>query len=105
MRTPLPKTSQFGSQTSNANHSTNGINKSASSLSNTVRKKPDYCWSFNKGIKCKFGCSCHFIECCSYCDSGAHGVISCPKLGHKEEERVNGGVDHKKSKQDKSSKN
>ena len=44
------------------------------------RPKSDYCWGFNKGLKCKFGKNCKFIERCSYCDSPAHGVIACPKL-------------------------
>ena len=47
------------------------------------KKKPDYCWSFNKGIKCKWGKNCKFIECCKYCDSSAHGVNVCPKLDRK----------------------
>ena len=49
------------------------------------RRKSDYCWNFNKGLKCKFGAKCKFIERCSYCDSGAHGIIVCPKLEGKKE--------------------
>ena len=55
------------------------------------RRKSDYCWSFNKGQKCKFGKKCRFIERCSYCDSGAHGQNVCPKLGNKPDKRNEGG--------------
>ena len=41
--------------------------------------KPDYCWNFNKGIKCHFGKKCKFIEHCSYCDSPMHGYNACKK--------------------------
>ena len=44
------------------------------------KKKPDYCWNFNKGIPCKFGKKCRFVERCSFCDSPAHGIHVCPKL-------------------------
>ena len=46
-------------------------------------KRPKYCWGFNKGIPCKFGKSCTYIERCSYCDSPAHSVNACPKLQKK----------------------
>ena len=48
------------------------------------RKKSDYCWSFNKGVTCKFGKKCKFLERCSYCDLHQHGVAACPKLEWKE---------------------
>ena len=48
------------------------------------KKKLDYCWSFNKGVKCKFGKKCKFIERCSYCDAASHGVINCDKLDKRE---------------------
>ena len=47
------------------------------------RMKSDYCWSYNKGIKCKFGNKCKFIERCSYCDAGNHSAVNCPKLAEK----------------------
>ena len=50
------------------------------------KKKIDYCWSFNKRVKCKFGRKCKFIEECSYCDSAAHGVINCDKLDRRDKE-------------------
>ena len=43
------------------------------------KKKSDYCWNYNKGLKCRFGAKCRFIERCSYCDSGAHNLTTCPK--------------------------
>ena len=67
------------------------------------RNGNDYCWSFNKGQSFKFGNKCKFIERCSYCDSGAHGVYQCPKLGkgnhhsnHSKQKRSSGGGDSNK---------
>ena len=48
------------------------------------KKKSDFCWNFNKGVVCKYGKKCHFIEHCSYCDRASHGVYQCPKLDKKE---------------------
>ena len=45
-----------------------------------LKKKIDYCWSFNKGLRCKFGKKCKFIERCSYCNATSHGVVNCDKL-------------------------
>ena len=50
------------------------------------RSKPDYCWNFNRGLKCKYGAKCRFIERCSYCDNGSHGLNACQKLDAKERE-------------------
>ena len=47
-------------------------------------RKSRYCWNFNKGVPCKFGSKCKFIECCSFCDSPAHGLIGCPKADKKD---------------------
>ena len=56
------------------------------------KKSPDYCWSFNKGQKCKFGPKCRFIERCSYCDAANHSVVNCHKLhGKKDKDSNNGG--------------
>ena len=66
-----------GSSVSESNNKGKGSGQSKS-------KKPRYCWGFNKGVPCKFGKSCTYIERCSYCDSGAHGVNACPKLNKKE---------------------
>ena len=44
------------------------------------KKGVSYCWSFNRGEKCKFDPNCKFIKRCSYCDSAAHGQFECPRL-------------------------
>ena len=49
-------------------------------------KRPKYCWGFNKGLKCKFGKDCKYIERCSYCDATNHGVCACPKLYKKDKD-------------------
>ena len=49
------------------------------------KNKGDYCWSYNKGQKCKFGKSCKFIERCSYCDGNNHGRYNCHKLAARRE--------------------
>ena len=79
MKEPLPKISQ--SETSNGgqgghNYNPNNGNKSAGPKR---YKRSEYCWNFNRGVKCKFGNKCKFIERCSYCDSGAHGIYACSK--------------------------
>ena len=76
MTNPLVSNQQHRKSFSNSN---NG-NVNSYSGGQPQKKKIDYCWSFNKGIKCKFGRKCKFIERCSYCDSPAHGVVSCDKL-------------------------
>ena len=77
MKEPIPphngqSRSSFGGQNGQAGHRTGDGNKSKPN-------KNDYCWNFNKGVKCKFGSKCKFIERCSYCDSGAHGLNTCTK--------------------------
>ena len=51
-----------------------------------TKKKLDYCWSFNKGAKCKFGKKCKFFERCSYCDDPSHFVVNCNKLDKRDKE-------------------
>ena len=85
MKDPLPRANvQRGNSFSNASMHVNANfgNRNMNNLanSNSRRGKPDYCWNFNKGLKCKYGKSCHFIEQCSYCDSPAHGINACGKL-------------------------
>ena len=46
-------------------------------------RQPSYCWSFNRGEKCKFEPNCKFIKRCSYCDNPTHGQFECPKLKDK----------------------
>ena len=93
MRDPLPNRGQkFVNNFGQSNFS--GNNSHTQSNSKTGRKtlfagrrtKSDYCWNFNKGIKCKWGKNCRFIEHCSYCDSSSHGVNTCPKLEKKDKD-------------------
>ena len=53
-------------------------------LNNGQKRKLDYCWSFNKAVKCRFSKKCKFIERCLYCDDPSHGVNNCHKLDKKE---------------------
>ena len=55
-------------------------NQKFPSAGGSGRPKTKHCWSFNKGIKCRFGAKCKYIEKCSYCESANHGVVVCPKL-------------------------
>ena len=66
-------------------HAGNSSNNSSNN-GNPVKRKLDYCWSFNKGAKCKFGKKCKFVERCSYCENPSHGVVNCHKLDKKERE-------------------
>ena len=74
-----------------SNQSQNGATSSGNKFN---RKKNDYCWSFNRGNKCKFGKRCRFIEHCSYCDSPTHGLVNCEKLDKKDKDT---NVSNKKS--------
>ena len=67
-----------------------GSNNTGNSGNKQGRRKSDYCWSFNKGQKCKFGAKCKFIERCSYCDGSSHGVINCNKLAAKKDNNREG---------------
>ena len=77
MREPLTSSQKF------QNNSFTGVRGSKQGKGR--RPKSNYCWSFNKGVNCKFGKNCRFIERCSYCDSPTHGVHACPKLDKKEQ--------------------
>ena len=86
MRDPLPKNQggkYFQFHGSNQGNGSNRQQHQGGSKQNGEKKKPDYCWNFNKGIPCKFGKRCRFIEKCSYCESASHGVHICPKLEQK----------------------
>ena len=83
MREPLQSKQQFKSGV-NFGHSSNSIGNNGGKTANMVKKKYDYCWNFNKGMKCRFRKNCRFIERCSYCDGSSHGVVNCPKLHKKE---------------------
>ena len=78
---PLPK--NFGSQHHTGRATWVDHSDSGSAHNQHIKIKPDYCWNFNKGIRCNYGKKCKFIERCSYCDSTTHGVYSCHKLQRK----------------------
>ena len=59
------------------------------------KKRNDYCWSFNRGSKCKFDKKCKFIERCSYCDSPYHGLVNCEKLDKKDKDSAIAGMNKK----------
>ena len=67
-----PNNTGSGNTNNNSGQSANKMKKWA--------KSPTYCWSFNRGLKCKYGNKCRYIERCSYCDSQVHGVNICPKF-------------------------
>ena len=87
MRDPLPSNSKMGRfNNSNANLGWTGQGNKGNGggTPRGVRRKTDYCWNFNKGIKCRYGSKCKFTERCSYCDSASHGVHACHKLDKKD---------------------
>ena len=74
MREPLPqKHSNFQS------FGGKGNNNGGSGNNGQRRKKPKYCWAYNRGQTCKDGNSCKYIHKCSYCDAGDHIKQSFPK--------------------------
>ena len=82
MREPLPKSQNQGQ---NNRFSPGGsMSQGQAGPSAHMAKKPKYCWSFNRGIKCRFGNRCRFIERCSYCDSPSHPILNCHKLDSRE---------------------
>ena len=74
-----------------------GSNANSSNANVGIKKKLNYCWSFNKGVKCKFGRKCKFIERCSYCDEASHGVVNCAKLDKKDKDSARGGKKNRTS--------
>ena len=61
MRDTIPRANnQFGDN-SNINNKRNGRKSNGG-------KHISYCWSFNRGKKCKFDLECKFVKRCSYCD-------------------------------------
>ena len=84
----LSMTTPLVHSTSNRRNSFSGANTlNNNNWTNNVKRKLDYCWSFNKGVKCKFGKKCKFIERCSYCDEASHGVHNCNKLDKKDRDK------------------
>ena len=49
----------------------------------STSRDDDYCWSFQKTGKCKWGDKCRFTNKCRYCNSLKHGLNSCPKIDKK----------------------
>ena len=93
MKDPLPKNhNNRGSFPHSFSQASNATGPSVANSSSTTQskkgKKNIHCWNFNKGIKCKYGNQCRFIERCSYCDSPSHPIIQCPKIDKKERERI-----------------
>ena len=88
MTTPLTHNNQGGRRSFGGTSSNFQYPKAGNSSGN--KKKIDYCWSFNKGVKCKFGKKCKFIERCSYCDEASHGVVNCSKLDKKDKDSTKG---------------
>ena len=92
MRDPLPRNhmNQKGFFQFNNTGNNNANRRQSSSGSNHNgqggKRKSDYCWNFNKGVKCTFGARCKFIERCSFCDSPNHGIHVCPKVEAKDRE-------------------
>ena len=98
LRDPLPKNQNGKTQFQfhhNGHNKGNNYNKNngQGGQGQNLKKKPDYCWNFQKGIDCRYGKRCRFIERCSYCDSPNHGVFACKKL----EAKSNGEGSHKTS--------
>ena len=75
----------------------NGQITQAGGNTKVFRKKNDYCWSFNRGSKCKFGKRCKFIKRCSYCDAPSHGLVNCNKLDKEEKDTALGSMGNKKN--------
>ena len=89
MKDPLPKNhvqrqvNYFGgggSSGSNGNITPRTPQSTKKQGSKKWTKSPTYCWSFNRGLKCKYGSNCRYIERCSFCDATTHGVNVCPKM-------------------------
>ena len=81
-----PMTPRFNTFQKPANNFAGGNSGGKFNTGHKKRGKPDYCWNFNRGIPCKYGKKCRFIERCSYCDNGSHGINQCPKLTKAEKE-------------------
>ena len=61
MREPLQSKQQFKSGV-NFGNSSNSVGNNGGKTANMVKKKSDYCWNFNKGVKCRFGKNCRFYR-------------------------------------------
>ena len=79
MKDPIVKAPPFNRSFVTENMTPNKAGGSDVANSHGGRRK--YCWSFNRGEKCRFGSACKFVERCSYCDKASHGKHACPKFG------------------------
>ena len=83
MREALPNRNNFQQKTgagfSSFRNTT--VGHSGGSNQHSKKKKSDYCWNFNKGLACKYGKKCRFVERCSFCDSETHGVVTQRHMG------------------------
>ena len=96
MTNPLNAAGQSRRQSFGQSHNNNNSSGN-SSRGQSFKKRNDYCWSFNRVNKCKFGKRCKFIERCSYCDSPFHGLVKCKKLDKRDKEVALAG-NYKKTK-------
>ena len=84
MRDPLPPRGSNPTRFSSVSNQNYGGGKGQPRKS----RKSIYCWNYNKGIPCKFGRNCKFIERCSFCDVGDHSLYNCPKADKKDKEKL-----------------
>ena len=75
----------FGGTSHSSSFNSSNNNNAVAKVSKK-RSKFDYCWNFNKGVKCGYGNRCRFIERCSHCDLPSHPIIHCAKAPEKEKE-------------------
>ena len=81
MREPIMRQNTFA-QGGGSNFRQNG---GFSGGNNSGKRKPKYCWGFNRASGCKDGeGKCKFIHRCSYCDTGTdHNKTNCPTKNNK----------------------
>ena len=99
MKEPLPRNvapgrnySSFGNGFGNNQRANQDNRNYNNNVGHGGARKPQYCWGFNRGIKCKFGKNCKYIERCKYCDSPSHGINVCPKVNDKTKSPNNGNA-------------
>ena len=68
----------FGNNSFSGGHGQGSSQHKPTQNTQNKPKKPNYCWTFNKG-HCKAGASCNFVDRCSYCDAADHGLNACQK--------------------------
>ena len=81
MKDPINKFGKSNNSNWSGNAGQGGPARTGNSAPKTPKNKSgDYCWSWNRGIKCKYSRNCKYIERCGYCDASNHGKYNCPKL-------------------------